>query len=276
MAPKASYKPWPAPTYTEGQLPVGVLTNAFKTHDGPQRNRPADSPRWRAILRARSRGYGNYNPVLLRPRIVSDRGNGVYWPLDGNGSNHWLEDEFGPEFPVPVRFLTGLTLAEENRIFLDLQRVKQVTQSERYTSDREFNVESWAYKINKLMNQTGFHITPNTKDPWGIGVTTIRWVHSRYKEQGITTVLGIIAKAFSDDEWQRTNSSLVKAIASLWYQMDYNLDVPEYTYDHTLLMEVLQGNTAEELAEGARGAGGEIIVIPRIRERYEELATAPS
>jgi hypothetical protein len=256
----------PALNYELTTMTVGTLTKSFESGDGPQRDRPQDKKYYIRALRTRSKAYGSYNPAVLRPRVVSDRGNGVYWVLDGNGSNHWLEELFGVDFPVPVYLMKGLTLAEENTIFQQIQRGKHVTRNEQFANDREFNDSSNAYKITKVLDAEGFHTTNQVKDPWGLGATTSEWVYKRYGTSVLKTVLDFVKKFFADDDWKRTNGALVKALA---------LVIGNDDYDNEVLANALLGVAdADELAHDARGSGGESIVSPRIEARYAKAAKA--
>lgn len=257
---KQTYAKPPAINYELTTMAVGTLTKAFESGDGPQRDRPQDKKRYATALRNRAKAYGTYNPAILRPRVVSDRGNGVYWPLDGNGSNHWLEGLFGPSFGVPVYLLHGLSLEQENELFQQIQRGKQVTRMEKFANDREYNESSIAYQIAKIMEAEGFRTTAQVKDPWGIGATISEWIYAKRGGGGLAEVLQLIKTVFSADDWTRTNGSLLKAIASMHGNADY---------DHaTLAAALLRVPTAGVLSEGARGRGSESIVIPRIERLY--------
>jgi hypothetical protein len=256
----------PALNYEPTTMTVGTLTKSFESGDGPQRDRPQDKKYYIRSLRARSKAYGDYNPAILRPRVVSDRGNGKFWVLDGNGSNHWLEVLFGPDFPVPVYLMTGLTLAQENTIFQQIQRGKHVTRNEQFANDLEFNDASAAYKITKVLQAEGFHTTNQVKNPWGLGATTSEYIYKRYGLSILKTVLDYVKQFFSDDDWKRTNGALVKALAIMIGNEDY---------DNEVLANALLGVTdADELAHDARGSGGESIVLPRIMKLYHDTAKA--
>lgn len=250
----------PAINYEHTTMTVGTLTKAFEAGDGPQRDRPQDKKRYATALRNRAKAYGTFNPAILRPRVVSDRGEGRYWPLDGNGSNHWLEGLFGPSFPVPVYLLKGLTAEQENEIFQQIQRGKQVTRAEKFANDREFSESSKAYQIGNIMDAEGFRTTASARDPWGIGATVSEWVFDKRGGGGLTEVLQLIKTVFSADDWKRTNGSLIKAIAVLHGNADY---------DHAILAAaLLRVPEAGILSEGARGRGAESIVLPKIEKLY--------
>lgn len=244
---------------------VGTLTKAFESGDGPQRDRPQDKASYIRSLRARSKAYGessaDYNPAVLRPRIVSDRGNGKYWPLDGNGSNHWLEWLFGPDFEVPVYLVKGLSLAEENKIFQQVQKNKKVTTAEQFQNDREFNSDSLAFQIEQILKPLDFHTTNQVKDAWGLGATTSTYVFKRYGAKGLKFTLQAIAALYDGDQWKRTNGAFVKALAIALHNPDY---------DQGILRNVLLGTSLEELADNARGSGGESVVLPRIQAAYAD------
>jgi hypothetical protein len=255
-----AYAKPPAINYEHTTMTVGTLTKAFETGDGPQRDRPQDKKRYITALRARAKAYGTYNPAILRPRVVSDRGDGKFWPLDGNGSNHWLESLFGPSFSVPVYLLSDLTLAQENEIFQQIQRGKKVTSVEKFVNDREYNESSTAYQVGKVLESEGFYTSSSPRDPWGLGATVVEWVFKARGAGGLKEVLQVIKTVFKDDDWKRTNGSLVKAIAAMHGNADY---------DHGILAQaLLRVSDAGVLSEGARGRGAESIVLPRIEQLY--------
>src|ERR1700744_5931957 len=99
------YETPPTENYEVVYIKVGVLTEFFREEHGPQRDHPDWKPgdKWKDDLKRRGEAYGTYDPLLFPPRIVSRRKDGVLWTLDGNGSNHWVEEKFGPEFEVESR-----------------------------------------------------------------------------------------------------------------------------------------------------------------------------
>jgi hypothetical protein len=257
---KIRYPVAPSLNYEHTTMTVGTLNKSFESGDGPQRDRPQDKKFYIRALKARSKSYGEYNPAVLRPRVVSDRGEGKYWVLDGNGSNHWLEVLFGPDFPVPVYLMSGLTLAQENAIFQQIQKGKHVTRMEQFANDQEFNDKSSAFQIAKILTDEGFHTTNQTKDPWGLGATTSDFVLKSRGAGGLKEVLQLIRTVFREDDWKRTNGALVKALALALGNTDYDRNV--------LASALLRVADAQELAHDARGTGGHSIVLPRIKQLY--------
>lgn len=251
----------PPLNYEDRMLPVGMLNMTFAYEHGPQRNRPADSARYRSTLRTRSRAYGSYNPVLLRPRVVSYRPDThQYYTLDGNSSNHWLEDMFGPSFLVPCRVVNGLTLAEENQVFQALQRLKKVTLTEKHRADVEFDDTSQAYVINKIFSEEGFEVGQRINSPVTIGVSAGIYILSTGGEARLRETLRTIRECFPDDDEKRTNNSLVKAIS---------LVLGNEEYEHSRLIRALKKTGSWALFEGAQGRLAETYVVPRIKEAYD-------
>jgi hypothetical protein len=264
MARKTEYPAAPAVNYEEVMLPVGILTSAFANLHGPQRNRPADSVRWQASLRARSRAYGDYNPVLLRPRVVSYREDTrQYYTLDGNSSNHWLQAKFGPNVLVPCRVLRGLTPAQENRVFQELQKLKRVTPLEAARADVEFDAGSAAFVINKAYEENGFTLGNRTDSAHVLSITAGQYVLSIGGEARLREVLRAIRESFPDDDSRRTNASLVKAIA---------LALGNAEMDREVLLRAMKAAGTWELAGAIQGRGSEGAVLARIRAAYDALA----
>lgn len=283
-------------------ITVGNMCRTFETQHGPQRNRPADSRRWRSQLVNRARRYGSYNPVLVRPRIASERGDGNYYPLDGNGSNFWYMALFGPQFTPPSgTFVVDLRnpdgtpdYAAENRLMQDVQIAKNMTRTEAFTNDREFNARSDAYKINKAVEKAGFYVSQRTMDARSIGSSVAEKIRKLYGEAAITEALLVVREKFpspadsleiilgnedvpadqreahkqaaekykraSRQMYQRTNGSFVIAVANMLNSRDY---------DRARVLRALERVDLPRVAEGARGAGAEAIVIPRLRELYD-------
>jgi hypothetical protein len=261
---KAKHAAAPPLNYEPTTMTVGTLTKSFESGDGPQRDRPQDKKYYIRSLRGRAKAYGTYSPAILRPRVVSDRGGGKFWVLDGNGSNHWLETLFGPDFQVPVYLMKGLTLAQENDIFQQIQKGKHVTRNEQFANDTEFNEQSTAFKITKVLKAEGFRTTNQVKDPWGLGATTSSFVFGRYGAGGLRDVLQLIKTMFKDDDWKRTNGALVKALAIVQGNQDYDRA--------TLAAALTRVADANELSHDARGSGGESVVLPRIYALYAKEA----
>ncbi len=245
-------------------IKVGVLNHSFATWPGPQRNRPQDSSRYRVSLVARARTYGTFRWALLRDRVVSRRPDGVLYPLDGNGSNHWLEGLFGPDFEVPCIVVDDLTLAQENELFQRLQDNKRVTPTEKFVTDLEYDDSSIAAKIQGALPE-GFHITQSPLDSFGLGRTTAEWVVTKYGAKALAGTLNVIVRLFSDTEPARTNGALIKAVTVLLN----NTDVRE-SYDMTRLLALLQRTGATAITGQARGRGSEGPVLATIRELYED------
>lgn len=261
MAKKVVYPAAPPANYEDTLLPVGILTVAFANLHGPQRNRPADSPRYRSTLKSRSKSYGVYNPVLLRPRVVSYREDTrQYFTLDGNSSNHWLEEMFGPDHLVPCRVMRGLSLAQENRVFQELQRLKKVTATEAARADVEFDTSSDAFIINRVYHEAGFTLGQRNDSAFVIGVSAGTYILSVGGEARLRETLRAVRECFADDDARRTNASLLKAIA---------LALGNSAFERERLMRALKAAGTWELASGYTGRGGENAVLRRIREYYD-------
>jgi len=252
----------PARNYEEVMLPVGILTSAFAILHGPQRNRPADSVRYKQSLKARSRAFGEYNPVLLRPRVVSYREDTrQYFTLDGNASNHWLQEKFGPAHLVPCRVLRGMTMAQENQVFQDLQKLKKVTLTEAARSDVEFDEDSTAFIVNRLLAEGGFALGSRTDSAVTVSITAGRFLLSIGGEARLRDTLRAIRECFPDDDTRRTNVSLVRAIGLA-------LGNPEFEKER--LLRALKAAGTWELAGALYGRGADTLVLPRIKAAYEK------
>lgn len=261
MPQKKHYFNPPPVNYEDRLLPVGMLNMTFAHEHGPQRNRPKDSIRYRSTLRTRARAYGAYNPVLLRPRVVSYRNDTrQYYTLDGNSSNHWLEDMFGPSFLVPCRVLSNLTLADENRIFQDLQKLKKVTLTEKHRADVEFDDTSQAYLLSKIFAEEGFQLGQRVNSPTMIGVSAGTYILNIGGESRLRDTLRVLRECFPEDDEKRTNNSLVKAIS---------LVLGNEEYERGRLVRAMRKTGSWALFEGAQGRLAETHVVPRIREAYE-------
>lgn len=257
-----AYPVAPPRNYEDTMLPVGILTTAFSSLHGPQRNRPADSARYRASLRARSKAFGDYNPVLLRPRVVSYRSDShQYYTLDGNASNWWLEEKYGPTHLVPCRVMHGLTSAQENRIFQDLQKLKKVTLTEAARADIEFDEGSVAFTVNRVYSEQGFAMGQRTDSATTIGITAGTYVLAIGGEQRLREVLRIIRECFPGDDPRRTNVTMVKALA---------LALGNEEFERERLARALKRAGSWEIASNAQGRGSESAVLARIKAAYDK------
>lgn len=260
-APKGYLAP-PANHTRREYLKVGLLNRNFATYPGPQRNRPQDSARYRASLAGRAKAYGPFSWALLRDRVVSRRADGVLYPLDGNGSNHWIEDLFGPDFEVPCIVVDDLNLPDENRLFQRLQDNKKVTPTEKYRTDLEYDHDSLAAKIQQALPE-GFHVTQSPLDAFGIARTSAEWIVRKYGVSALTEALKVVTSLFSEAETARTNGALVKALAVLLNNAD-----EREAYDLTRLLPLLQQAGPAQLTSHAHGSGAESLVLARMREIY--------
>lgn len=284
-----SYQTPPEPNFKVAfDISVGNMNHTFATEIGPQRNRPADSPKWRSSLANRAKAYANvgYNPLLVRQRIASYRGDGKYYPLDGNGSNHWYEKLFGPTFCPPtgtlvidVRNDDGTpNYAAENRIMQDVQVAKNMTVTERFNSDREFDDQSKAYQVNKAVTGEGFFISQRTMDARSLGSTVADKIRTLDPNGLLETTLAFVKETFpsaadsfakvgeegykeaSRHNYERTNGSFLVAVATMLLRPSTDKD---------RLRRALQSQPISVFSDGARGKGAEIIVLPRIESAYE-------
>lgn len=300
MSKKTYYQSPPPLNYElRFDISVGTMNRTFAEKTGPQRNRPQDSNRWRSSLASRARAYGKYNPVLLRPRVASYRGDADYYPLDGNGSNHWLEGLYGPDFKphsgtyvVDLRKQDGTPdYAAENLLMQDVQVAKNMTVTERFSNNREFDNTSKAAKFGKAVAAAGFVTGPQTTDARVLGFSVTTKVASDLGAEHVTHTLNVIRECFPSladtfnwsepadngakdvkakwaaeakearmSAYERTNGSLVVSVAQLLASTDY---------DNERLKVALRSKTAAQWSEGARGRGAESIVKPRIEAVYE-------
>lgn len=256
----------PPINYDRRDLAVGIMNNAADTQPGPQRNTYQEGNRWKQALAARWRKYGDYDPLFLSDRVVSLRDDGVYYPLDGNGSNHWLAKQYGDSYKVPCRIITGLTLQQENEIFQAIQdRRKAVTAFQKHLANAAYDPDSKDYQTEEVLIEVGFHPSSAVNDPLGIGVTAIDFVYGRYGKAGLRDTLLSLKAIFPDDSTARTNASLVKGLSVVLCNPDYTAK-----FDREKLFPILAEATAEALSEGARGRASENKVVERIVQYYAE------
>jgi hypothetical protein len=271
---KKTYKMPPTNSTVVEWVRVGMLNINFANYNGPQRNRPGDSKSYLKSLSGRANAYGDFQWELLRYRVVSRRADGVLYPLDGNGSNHWLENQFGPNFEVPCIMVDDLTLAEENNLFQKLQVVKKVTPTEKYRVDLEFDKHSRAVQIEKALSAAqdskgealGFFISQSTSNPHALGRTTAEFIEGRYNATALTTTLELTAALFDEGQQARTNGALVKALAILLHKPGAMDD-----YDKDRLFAMLTQAGAAATVGQARGGSGEIIVLQTIADMYNAM-----
>lgn len=263
-----TYRTAPKNLTNREYIKVGVLNHNFATYPGPQRNRPQDSVRYKAALTGRAKAYGDFRWELLKDRVVSRRADGVLYPLDGNGSNHWLEALFGPDFEVPCVMVGGLALAEENKLFQQLQVNKKVTPTQKYVTDLEYDDKSMAFKIERALPEK-FHISQSKTDAFAVGRTAAEEIVKKYGAKALTETLNAIAAIFRDDEPQRTNGALVKAVAVVLHNAD-----EREGYDLDRLFTLMQRAGAMTLAEQAWGGGAENVVLTRMKEIYTAAASS--
>lgn len=265
----------PANNTEQRNIPVGVLNHNFAVKNGPQRNRPEDNVSkktgntvYRRSLFARSRSYGEFSWALLSPRVVSERRGGVLYPLDGNGSNFWIERLFGPEFEVPCVVIKGLSLREEKDIFLKLQDRKRVTPTEKFKVDTEYDEQSLSYAMKGIVEDAGFYIGQRTTDPNALGRTTAEWVIKKYGSNGRThglnalrTTLEAVTVLFPEDDFRRTNGALVKAIAVVIHNDD---EFP--TVGTEKVLEYIRQSGAQAVVGQSRGSSAEAEVLQRLHD----------
>jgi hypothetical protein len=258
-------KDYPTPpetNYERTTIAVGVLNAAADTKPGPQRDTQWTSPRWRTALRARSKRYGDFNPLFVTDRIGWRMDDGTIYPLDGNGSNHWYENLFGPLYQVPIRIITNaMTVADAARIFEAIQaQRKPVTRAQTHWVEATFNVNSVAHKTEALLEEYGFKTSASVNDPWGVPSTAVDFVWKLGSEERLRWVLGTTSENFPDDDPKRTNASLFKGLGVLaGHQSEF---------DMALMLAVLRRAGSAYLSAGARGRASEDEVFKRMQSVY--------
>jgi hypothetical protein len=226
---------------------VHLLTSTMNdtTVEGFQRDRgkngKAPAPLWN---RVKELAKVDFDPRIFTPRIISQRDDGTYFTIDGNGSNHWVEQLFdNPNMKVPCVVLTGLTLADEADLFEKAQRGRLVTKAVQF--DAAVHAERVdALEITEILGDYGAVVGTGRK-PHIFGQSAIRYNYDRNGAAGLRQVIAFIKQNFWDDPYS-SNIGFVKALGDILNMKGYETDK---------LAQALKGLNIVELFPGGSGTG---------------------
>jgi hypothetical protein len=275
-------------------IPVGLLNHNFATYSGPQRHRPEDSAAYRRSLVSRAARYGSFDWALLTEGVIwemtLDDGSVVLYPLNGNGSNHWLERIFGPEFQRPQKVIPKtVSKRDAMKLFLRLQEMAKVTPVQKYVVETQYDSTSLAARYQRVVESLGFRITNATLDPYGIGRTPCEWIVRQFSvrngdyQPGLDALLITLehvvdmfpvvlkvednAKLTPEQRVQRkldakrTNAALLKALAIILCR-----DNEFTTVSRDEVLNYIEQQGAAKTVGESRGGGGEREVLTRLHE----------
>lgn len=195
--------------YSIEYIPVGELTTPVDSGQVPYQRDQGDDGNPPAQMAARTAKYGEYDHRILRYREVNRRRDGVLAAMDGNGSNHWLEDMFGYGYLVPCKVYNNLPIEEEAKMFELFQHIKQVSLSDRYNAD-VIAGESTALAIQKVFEEEDFSI--GSRAPDKVSYSAAKYAIMLGEADLLRRTIKMV-KVFPQTSRRRTNSELFKAIA---------------------------------------------------------------
>jgi hypothetical protein len=135
--------------------------------------RPAPTDDWVAKI------VKTFDPNALRNLTVSDRGNGAYAILDGQGRRLVLLKLKIATAKCDV--LHGLSLSEEAAIFLKLNTFRQVTQATKFASRVAFG-DRQASKIDSILRKQGYRVGIGGKK----GISNADTLEKIFSDVGVT------------------------------------------------------------------------------------------
>jgi hypothetical protein len=202
-------------------LKVGNLTHPVDTGQvAYQRNTGKNGKEPRAV-RTRYKKLGDFDPKLLRFREVSRRADGTLACMDGNGSNHWVQEMFGPDALVPCKVYEGLTQAQEATMFLGFQRMKLVTKTEQYNAGAIAG-EHTIMLLQSIAAEYGFDMSaarkPNCVPPF-----SAEQILKAYGEGTVRRVLRF-AKTHYEGDAKQTTGSFLQGLAAVLVNSDIDED----------------------------------------------------
>lgn len=228
--------------------PVNIGQVPYQRDQGSNGNPPTER------LAARAEKYGDYDPRLLRFREVNRRTNGVLATMDGNGSNHWLLMMFGPDYLVPCKVYSDLTVEIEAKMFEGFQHIKQVGLTDRYNAD-VIAKETTALTIQKVFAEKGFTI--GSRSPGRISYSAAQYA-MKVGENHLRKLLDLVS-LFPETDYNRTNSELVKAISDA---------LTREGMDEDALKRTLKSASPKALREGKNGYAAHNIAFKNILAIY--------
>ncbi len=245
-------------------LRVGNLANPVDTGQVLyQRNTGKTGKEPRAV-RTRYKKLGDFDPKLLRFREVSRRADGTLACMDGNGSNHWVQELFGPDALVPCKVYEGLTVQQEATMFLGFQRMKLVTKTEQYNAGAIAG-EQTIMLLQSIAAEFGFDVSA-ARQPLKVPPFSLEQILKAYGEGTVRRVLRFAKNHYVGDPKQTTGSFLQGLAAVL-----VNSDVDE---DTLVLALKSQGVTVADLLDHRVGFAAVKAVSENLRVWYDGYAPA--
>lgn len=256
--------PKPFTGYTVEWLMVGLLTSPVDNGIVRYQRNQGKGGKPGTGLKARFKKYGTFNPAFVRFREVSRRGDGTLACMDGNGSNHWMQGQFGYEFLVPCKVYEGLSEAQEARMFLGFQRTKSVTRTEEFNAGQITKDEQYI-KTGQIAADYGFAIG-NGRNNKVIGYSAIEYVF-KFGETRLRETLQYVRDSYPDDQ-SRTNTGFVMALCDVLGNADI---------DRGILDKVLAGVSVDDLRENRSGGAAKTTCFNNIMELYraQRLLNSP-
>jgi hypothetical protein len=220
-----------------------------------------------ARMRNRVKALGpedEFDPRVFTPRIVSERDDGTYFTIDGNGSNHWVEDLFGADTKVPCVVLTSLTRPEEADLFEKAQRGRLVTKAVQFAAAVEAERVD-ALEITEILGDFGGEIGTGRK-AGNFGQSAITYTYDKFGAKHLRQVILFIKQNFWDDP-HSTNVGFVKALADLLGMKGY---------EAAKLSKALTGTQVATLLDGASGGGAQTNALRGMKDKYHALYGDPN
>jgi len=250
-------------------LRVHILNRTMDDREnvkGFQRDRGKDGKQ-PATLKTRVKALGprdDFDPRVFTPRLVSERGDGTYFTIDGNGSNHWVEDLFGPETTVPCIVFTGLTLPEEADLFEKAQRGRLVTKAVQFKAAVEAERHD-AMEITEILKDYNAEVGTGRK-PGNYGQSAITYIYDKFGAVHLRQVILFIKQNYEQDP-HSTNVGFVKALGDLLSMKGY---------EAAKLSKALGNVTVAELISGASGGGAQTNALRIMKEKYHAMWGDPT
>jgi len=146
-----------------------------------------------------------FNPDAIGVLHVSRRDNDEIVVLDGQHRREVVIRKLGPEAPVTCHVFTGLTLAEEAKIFLDLNTTNKPTLIDRFnvrvTSENPNTVA-----ISEILRSYGWSVTRNRVNYGASAVGTYEklynlGVKSGHEPNTLAAAVMVVSRAWGGDPY---------------------------------------------------------------------------
>lgn len=244
--------------YTTEYLRVGNLTRPVDFGEVPyQRNRGTNG-KMPKMVRARYRKLGQFDASKLRHREVSRRADGTLACMDGNGSNHWVQDLFGPDSLVPCKVYEGLTLAQEAAKFIGFQKMKLVTKTEQFHAGNIAGEEAFL-RLGRVAEKYGFTVS-TSRQPGAIPPSALERMWDSHGETSLHRVLYFAYTHFADDPKQ-TNGSFLQGLARVLLNSDT---------DEARLVRAVEGTDVTALIDNRAGGAAVTAVAENLNLLYSQ------